>query len=108
MPQPSWGEIGSGPALSAHPAPGVNQEQPAWALQTQPRTKPKFCESGFRARGPRAPSKAIAEPPFGSAAILGSFVASAAACACVAKEARTRGFAAPAFAGWALIEVSLR
>jgi hypothetical protein len=30
------------------------------------------------------------------------------ACACVAEEARTRGFAAPAFAGWALIEASLR
>jgi hypothetical protein len=32
-------------------------------------------------------------------------VASEVTCAGVAEEARTRGFAAPAFAGWALVEV---
>jgi hypothetical protein len=36
---------------------------------------------------------------------LGSFVASEVTCAGVAEDARTRGFAAPAFAGWALVEV---
>jgi hypothetical protein len=42
---------------------------------------------------------------FGSSAILGSFVASGATCGGVAEEARTRGFAAPAFAGCAFVEV---
>ena len=37
--------------------------------------------------------------PFGNPAVLGSFVAGI-----VAEEARTRGFAAPAFAGCAFIE----
>jgi hypothetical protein len=50
------------------------------------------------------PDNTNAELPFGSSAILGSFVASVAACAGVAEEARTRGFATPAFAGLAFVE----
>jgi hypothetical protein len=46
-----------------------------------------------------------AEQPFGSSAILGSFVASGRYRRSVAEEARTRGFATPAFAGWAFVEV---
>ena len=51
------------------------------------------------------PDNPNAERPFGSSAILGAFVASEVGYAGVAEEARTRGFAAPAFAGWALVEV---
>ena len=40
------------------------------------------------------PDKTNADLPFGSSAILGSLVASEGACAGVAEEARTRGFAA--------------
>jgi hypothetical protein len=58
-----------------------------------------------RYRSVRGPDKANAELPFGSSAILGSFVASGVTCDGIAEEARTRGFAAPAFAGWALVEV---
>jgi hypothetical protein len=39
--------------------------------------------------------------PFGGSAVVGSFVASTED---VAEEARTRGFAAPAFAGCAFVE----
>jgi hypothetical protein len=39
--------------------------------------------------------------PFGCSAVVGSFVASTEG---VAEEARTRGFAAPAFAGCAFVE----
>src|SRR5206468_4070695 len=59
--------------------------------------KPK--SSGAPAR--HGPDNANADLPFSSSAILGSFVASAAGR--VAEETRTRGFAAPAFAGCALI-----
>jgi hypothetical protein len=45
-----------------------------------------------------------AERPFGSPAILGSLVASGETKSGVAEEARTRGFAAPAFAGFAFVE----
>ena len=48
-------------------------------------------------------TKADAEPPFGSSAVSGSFVASAGIPYGVAEEARTRGFAAPAFAGCAFV-----
>jgi hypothetical protein len=41
------------------------------------------------------------QAPFGGSAVVGSFVAPAEG---VAEEARTRGFAAPAFAGCAFIE----
>jgi hypothetical protein len=40
------------------------------------------------------------QAPFGGSAVLGTFVASK---RCVAEEARTRGFAAPAFAGCAFV-----
>jgi hypothetical protein len=43
-------------------------------------------------------------PPVGGSAVLGSFVASEG----VAEEARTRGFAAPAFAGCAFIASAAR
>jgi len=42
-----------------------------------------------------------ADPPFGSSAILGSFGRLLVG---VAEEARTRGFAAPGFAGCAFVE----
>jgi hypothetical protein len=42
------------------------------------------------------------QAPFGGSAVVGSFVASAEG---VAEEARTRGFAAPVFAGCAFVEV---
>jgi hypothetical protein len=42
--------------------------------------------------------------PFGSSAIVGSFLASGETQSGVAEEARTRGFAAPALAGCAFVE----
>jgi len=65
-------------------------------------SQPGTC-SGVVAPWADAPDSTNAHLPFGSSAILGSFVASLPAG--VAEEARTRGFATPAFAGWALVEV---
>ena len=42
--------------------------------------------------------------PFGGLAVVGSFVALAGVTSGVAEEARTRGVAAPAFAGCAFVE----
>ena len=53
-----------------------------------------------RARVQTGTDSVNAEPPLGSSAVLGSFVASTSG---VAEEARTRGFAAPAFAGCAFV-----
>jgi hypothetical protein len=50
-------------------------------------------------------TKTNADLPFGSSAILRSFVASEGDWDGVAEEARTRSFAPPAFAGLALLEV---
>ena len=46
----------------------------------------------------------IPAAPFGGPAVVGSFVASAGIPAASRRAARTRGFAAPAFAGCAFIE----
>src|SRR5437899_858642 len=71
---------------------------------TSPRTKTPRSQRDAFISPPFPQESQTPSHPFGGSAILGSFVACEAG---VAEEARTRGFAPPAFAGFASVAGAL-